>query len=88
MSLWTRPNSGGSKKTTIDDTDNCRLTTFVNSASMAPPILLPPKGAGFCQTSNILLVGRQRRRALWWLYFNSSVVSHWSLVGWLLVGPQ
>jgi hypothetical protein len=67
------------KKTTIGDTDDRRLTTLVNSASMAPPISLPPKIAKFCHTLNILLVGHQCRRALLWLYFNSSGG------GWLLV---
>jgi hypothetical protein len=53
--------------------------TLVNSASMALLIGLPPKGAKFCHTLNILLVGHQRRPALSRLYFNSSVV-----VGWLV----
>ncbi len=61
------------KKTTIGDTDNCQLMTLVNSASTAPPIGLPPKRAKFCHTSYILLVGRQCRCALLWLYFHSSV---------------
>jgi hypothetical protein len=42
------------KKTTIGNTDDCRLTTLVNSASTAPPIGLPPKGAKFCHTYNRL----------------------------------
>ncbi len=67
------------KKTTIGDTDDCGLTTLVNSASTAPLIGLPPKGAKFCHTLDILLVGCLCRRALWWLYFNFSVVGR--LVG-------
>jgi hypothetical protein len=47
---------GATKKTTISNTDNCQLTTWVNSASTAPPIGLPPKGAESCHTSNRLLV--------------------------------
>ena len=65
---------GATKKTTIDDTDNCQLTTLVNSASTTPPIGLPPKGAKFCHTSNILLVGCWCRHTLSWHYFTSSVV--------------
>ncbi len=45
------------KTTTIGNTDDCQLMALVNSASMAPPIGLPPKGAKLCHTSNILLVG-------------------------------
>jgi hypothetical protein len=45
------------KTTTIGDTDNRQLKTFVNSTSTAPPISLPPMGAEFCHTLNILLVG-------------------------------
>ncbi len=72
------------KKTTISNTDDCQLTTFVNSASMAPPIGLPPKGGKFCHTLNILLVGCRRGRALWRLFLNSPAVS-W-LIGRSLVG--
>jgi hypothetical protein len=77
--------AGGYKKKTIGNTDDHRLTTLVNSASTAPPIGLLPKGTEFCHTSNILLMGRQRRRALWRLYFNSSAVG-WSGIGrcWLV----
>jgi hypothetical protein len=67
-------NSGGYKKTTIGNTDYCQFTTLVNSASTAPPISLLPKGAKFCHTLNILLVGRQRCRALLRLNFDSSAV--------------
>ncbi len=78
------------KKTTIGNTDDDRFTTLVNSTSTAPPIGLPPNGAKFCHTLNILLLRRQCRRALLWLYFNSSAVGQsvgrsvgWS-VGWLV----
>jgi hypothetical protein len=60
------------KKTTISDAYDRRLRTLVNSASTAPLIGLPPKGAKFCHTLNILLVGRQHRHALFWLCSNSS----------------
>ncbi len=44
--------------------------------------------AKFCHTSNRLLVGPWHSHALWWLYFNSSVVS-WPVVGgWLMVSQQ
>jgi hypothetical protein len=36
--------AGAKKKTTIGDIDYCGSMTLVNSASMAPPIGLPPKG--------------------------------------------
>ncbi len=78
------------KRITIGNTDDRRLTTLVNSTSTVPPIDLPPKGDEFCHTSNILLVGCWCRCALWRLYFNSSVVVFlvcravsWS-VGWLV----
>jgi hypothetical protein len=67
------------KKTTIGNTDDCQLTTLVNSASMAPPIGLLQKGIKFCHTSKILLVGCQCRRATSRLYFNS-----YALVGRLV----
>jgi hypothetical protein len=54
----------GQKKTTIGDTDDCRLVALVNSASTAPPIGLPLKGAEVYHTSNRLLVGHQCRLAL------------------------
>jgi hypothetical protein len=75
--MLTVARQGATKKTTISNTDDCRLTTLVNSASTALPIGLPPKMAEFCHTSNRLLVGHQRRRALLRLYFNSSAVSRW-----------
>jgi hypothetical protein len=68
------------EKKTISDTEDCQLTTLVNSTSTAPLIGLPPTGTKFCYTSNILLVGRQCHSALLQLYFNSSVVDHRSLV--------
>ncbi len=49
---------GGNKRTTISNTDNCRLTTLVNSVSTALPIGLLPKTVKFCCTFNRLLVGR------------------------------
>jgi hypothetical protein len=50
-------NSGSKEKTTIGNADDPQSTTLVNSASTAPPIGLPPKGAEFYHTWNILLVG-------------------------------
>ncbi len=76
--MLTAAQQGATKKTTISDTDDCWLTTLVNSASTAPPIGLPPKGAEFCHTSNRLLVGRWCRGALSRPYFNSSAVG-WSV---------
>ncbi len=77
--------AAATKKIKIDNTDNHQLTNLVNSTSTVLPIGLPPKGAKFCHTSNILLVGCQCRCALLWLYFNSSVVSQ-SVIGLWLVG--
>jgi hypothetical protein len=71
----------------IGDYDDRQFTTIINSASTAAPIGLLLKMAEFCHTYNRLLVGRQRRRALWRLCFNSSVVS-WLVGHWSLVGPQ
>jgi hypothetical protein len=59
----------------IGDCDDCQFSIIVNSASLVAPICLLPKMAKFCHTSNRLLVGHQRRHALWRLYFDSSVVS-------------
>ncbi len=67
--------SGDYIKRIIGNTDNHRLMTLANSASMAAPIGLLPKGAKFCLISNRLLVGRQCHHALLRLYFNSSAVS-------------
>jgi hypothetical protein len=50
--------AAATKKTTIGDTDDHQLTTLVNSASTAPLIGLPSKGAEFWHTSNRLVVGR------------------------------
>ncbi len=69
-----RLTAAATKIKTIGDYGDCRFTTIVNSASTAAPIGLPLKMAEFRHTSNRLLVGRQRRRALWRLYFNSSAV--------------
>jgi hypothetical protein len=55
---------GGQQKTKFCNTDNCGLMTLVSSASTALPIELLPKMAKFCHTSNRLLVGHQRHRAL------------------------
>ncbi len=77
------------KKTMISNTDDCQLRTLVNSASMAAPIGLLPKGAKFCHTLNLLVVGHQCHRAPWQLYFNSSgggrlVVGCQLVVSWLV----
>jgi hypothetical protein len=66
----------------IGNYDDCRFTAIVNITSTAAPIGRLPKGAEFCHTSNRLLVGCQRGRALLRLYFNSSVVSQ--SFGWLV----
>ncbi len=70
------------KKTTISNCQYCWLTSLVNSTSTAPPIGLPPKGAKFCHTLNILLVGHWCCRVLLRLYFNSSAAGCWSVIGW------
>jgi hypothetical protein len=73
--------SGSYEKTTIGNTDDCRLTTLVNSASTAPPISLPPKGAKFRHTSNILFVGVNAA-----VHYGSNILIPLQLVGrWLLV---
>jgi hypothetical protein len=79
---------GATKKTTMGNTDNCLFTTIVNSASMATPIGLTPKMADFCHTFNRLLVGRQCRRTLLWLYFNFYVVGGRLVVSRSLVGQS
>jgi hypothetical protein len=71
----------------IGDNDDCRFRIIVNSASKAVQIGLPPKMAKFCHTSNRLLLGCQRRRALLLLYFNSSTTGRLA-VGWLPVGNK
>ncbi len=76
----------------IGNYNNRRFTIIVNSASTAASISLPPKMAKFCNTSNNLLLGRRRCRALLRLYFNSSASSR-SVGQWVgrsviwLVGP-
>jgi hypothetical protein len=72
--------AAATKTKPIGNDDNCRFTIIVNSASTAAPIGLPPKMAEFCHTPNRLLLGRQCRRALLRLYFNSSATGR--LVGW------
>ena len=64
--------AAATKTKPIGDCDDCRFTIIVNSASTAAPIGLPTKMAKFCHTSDRLLLGRQRRRALLRMYFNSS----------------
>jgi hypothetical protein len=64
--------AAATKTKPISDDDDPRFTIIVNSASTAAPIGLPPKMAEFCHTPNRLLLGRQCRRALLRLYFNSS----------------
>ncbi len=78
--------AAATKKTTIGNSQYPRLMSLVNSASTAQPIGLPLKGAKFCHTSNILLVGGQRCHALSRLFFYSSAVGRLSIVGrWSLV---
>jgi hypothetical protein len=72
--------AAATKTKPIGDDDNCRFTIIVNSSSTAAPIGLPPKMAQFCHTPNRLLLGRQCRRALLRLYFNSFATG-WSAVG-------
>jgi hypothetical protein len=77
--------AAATKTKPIGNDDDCRFTIIANSASTAAPIGLPPKMAEFCHTPNRLLLGRQCRRALLRLYFNSSATG-WSAVGgWRLV---
>jgi hypothetical protein len=64
--------AAATKTKPIGDDDDCRFTIILNSASTAAPISLPPKMAEFCHTSDRLLLGRRRCRALLRLYFNSS----------------
>ena len=64
--------AAATKTKPIGDDDDRRFTIIVNSASTAAPIGLPPKMAEFCHTSNRSLLGRQCRRALLRLYFDSS----------------
>jgi hypothetical protein len=71
--------AAATKTKPIGDDEDCRFMIIVNSASTAAPIGLPPKMAEFCHTPNRLLLGRQCRRALLRLYFNSSATGR--LVG-------
>jgi hypothetical protein len=64
--------AAATKTKPIGDDDNRRFTIIVNSTSTAALIGLPPKMAEFCHTPNRLLLGHQCRRALLWLYFNST----------------
>jgi hypothetical protein len=73
---WSNSSSYKRRKK-IGNRQFCQLTTLVNSTSTAPPIDLPPKGAEFRHTSNILFLGHQRRGALLRLYYNSSAVAVW-----------
>jgi hypothetical protein len=73
--------TAATKTKPIGDDDDRRFTIMVNSASTVAPIGLPPKMAKFFHTPNRLLLGRQCRRALLRLYFNSSVTGRWSVVG-------
>ncbi len=75
-------NSGGYKIKPIGNEDDRQFTIIVNSASTAAPIGLPTKMAKFCHTPNRLLMGRQCRRALLWLYFNSSATGRSAVGGW------
>ncbi len=73
--------AAATKTKPIGDDDDCRFTIIVNSASTAAPISLPPKMAEFCHTPNRLFLGRQCRRALLRLYFNSSATGRRLAVG-------
>ena len=77
--------AAATKTKPIGDDDDRRFTIIVNSASTAAPIGLPPKMAKYCHTSNRSLLGRQCRRALLRLYFNSSATGRRLVVGWWLV---
>jgi hypothetical protein len=75
FSLWcyyATLTAAATKTKPIGDDDDRRFTIIVNSASTAAPIGLPPKMAEFYHTPNRLLLGRQCRRALLRLNFNSS----------------
>ncbi len=71
--------AAATKTKPIGNDDDRQFTIIVNSASTAAPIGLPPKMAEFCHTSNRSLLGRQCRRALLRLYFNSSATGRWSV---------
>jgi hypothetical protein len=77
--------AAATEKTTTGNCQYCRYTTLVNSTSTALPIGLPPKGAEFCYTSKILLVGHQCCHALLQMYFYSYAAGQlvgWSSVSW------
>jgi hypothetical protein len=78
--------AAATKTKLIGNDDDRQFTIIVNSASMAVPIGLPPKMAEFCHTPNRLLLGCQYRRALLWLYFNSSATGRSAVGGWWSVG--
>jgi hypothetical protein len=79
--------AAATKTKPIGDDDDCQFTIIVNSASTAAPIGLLPKMVKFCHTSNRLLLVRQCRHALLWMYFNSSATGRRSVVGqWLVAG--
>jgi hypothetical protein len=73
--------AAATKTKPIGDDDDRQFTIIINGASTAVPIGLPLKMAEFCHTPNRLLLGRQCRRALLRLYFNSSATGRWSVVG-------
>jgi hypothetical protein len=66
--------AAATKTKPIGNDDDRQFTIIANSASTAAPIGLPPMMAKFCHTPNRLLLGRQCRRALLRLYFNSSAI--------------
>jgi hypothetical protein len=72
------------KKTTIGDTDNCQLTNFVNSASTALPIGLPPKGQSFTTLQTYCQWGINAAVA----YCHCNLIPLWSvgqLAGWPVI---
>jgi hypothetical protein len=73
--------AAATKTKPIGNDDDRRFTIIVNSASTAAPIGLPPNMAEFYHTSNRSLLVRQCRRALLWLYLNSSATGRRLVVG-------
>ncbi len=55
------------------------ISNYFGQPSTAPPIVLPPKMAEYCLSSDRFLVARGRRHALLRLYFNSSA-DGWSVI--------